>query len=144
MLRFLILALLALPAYAQTYKWVDAKGVVNYSNTPPPGGAEKAVTVPDRISNYTPDPALNQAVAVDRRLAAMDAEWLQRQWLMAMQQPAPAPATDYRMSSYYPAVVVVSAHRPHFLRHTFFSQPAFSPRPMHAQPRPVRPARLNF
>ncbi|HEY3074371.1 MAG TPA: DUF4124 domain-containing protein, partial [Burkholderiales bacterium] len=92
MIRVLLLAALAFSAHAQTYKWVDANGVVNYSNTPPPA-ASNATTVPDRISNYTPDPSITQAIDVNRRLDAADTEWLQRQWLMAMKQaPAPAPA----------------------------------------------------
>src|SRR5205809_3252931 len=89
-----LIALSAPLAHAETYKWVDAKGVVNYSNAPPPN-ATKAATVPDRISNYTPDPSIKQAIDVDRRLDAAETEWLQRQWLMAMKQaPAPALAAD--------------------------------------------------
>jgi glutaredoxin len=35
-------AMLAAPAYAQMYKWVDAQGVTHYSDRPPPvGDAEK-------------------------------------------------------------------------------------------------------
>jgi hypothetical protein len=132
-LRILILAALTLPAYAQTYKWVDAKGVVNYSNTPPPGG-QNAVTVPDRISNYTPDPSITQTVNVGRQDTA-EAEWLQRQYLMAMQQATPpAPAADPRYAgTYYPAAVFFATRRP-LVRHTFFA-------PLH--PRPVRRASLN-
>jgi hypothetical protein len=116
---------------------VDAKGVVNYSNTPPPN-ATKATTVPDRISAYTPDPALNQVIDVNRRLDAMETEWLQRQWLMAMQQAsAPAPAPDYRAAgTYYPTVAFFPARRPMFVRPAVFS-------PAHVQPRPVQRARLN-
>src|SRR5437667_8926308 len=96
MVRALVLiALLVAPlAHAETYKWVDAKGVVNYSNTPPPNAAN-AATVPDRISNYAPDPSITQAIDVNRRLDMAETEWLQRQWLMAMKQATPpAPATD--------------------------------------------------
>ena len=74
----LVVVLLAAPlAHAQTYKWVDERGVVNYSNTPPPKAA-KAQPVEDRISVYAAEPRLAQAGAVDRRLAALEAEWLQR------------------------------------------------------------------
>jgi hypothetical protein len=132
----LVLLALAPAAQAETYKWVDEKGVVNYSNTPPPN-ATKAVTVPERISAYAPDPALNRAIEVNRRLDAQDAEWLQRQWLMAMQQaPAPAPAPDYRAGSYYPALALFAARR-----HTLARPAVFAP--AQAQPRPAQRARLN-
>ena len=131
----LVLIALGAPlAQAETYKWVDEKGVVNYSNTPPPN-ASKAATVPDRISNYTPDRSITQAIDVDRRLDAAETEWLQRQWLMAMKQ-VPAPAADYP-PAYYPAVAVFAARRSVLVRPLFFAPPA------KAQPRPVRRASLN-
>ena len=108
MLRILLALLVAAAplAQAETYKWVDERGVVNYSNSPPPESAKGTIPlqpVPDRISSYQTDPATNQAVDVYRRLDANHQEWLQRQYLMAMQAasaPAPAPAySDY----YYPA-----------------------------------------
>ena len=103
MVRFalLVLAAAAPLAQAQTYKWVDERGVINYSNTPPP--AVKAQPVEERISVYASEPSLAQTAAVDRRLAALEAEWLQRQRLMAAAAYAPpAPLyDDYRMGSYY-------------------------------------------
>jgi hypothetical protein len=33
-------ALVALPAWSQVYRWVDERGVVNYSNEPPPRGVQ--------------------------------------------------------------------------------------------------------
>jgi Domain of unknown function (DUF4124) len=127
MLRALLLATFAFSAHAQTYKWVDANGVVNYSNTPPPV-ASNATTIPDRISNYAPDPALSRAVDLDRRPAGADTEWLQRQWLMAMQQATPpAPAPDVA-NMYYPAVAVIAARRQPMVRPTFFL-PVPKPRP---------------
>jgi hypothetical protein len=129
----LLLMALAPAAQAETYKWVDEKGVVNYSNTPPPKAA-KAATVPDRISAYTPDPSLNRAIDVNHRLDSQEAEWLQRQWLMAMQAtPAPAPEVA---NSYYPAVAFYPARRLHAVRPVFFA-----PKP--AQPRPAQRARLS-
>jgi hypothetical protein len=131
----LVLIALGAPlAQAETYKWVDEKGVVNYSNTPPPN-ATNAATVPDRISNYTPDPSIAQAIDVNRRLDAAETEWLQRQWLMAMRQ-GPAPAAPEVASTYYPTVAFFPARRPALVRPMFFA-----PRP--AQPRPVRRASLN-
>ena len=67
MRAFLLLAC-ALPAaaFAGSYKWVDEKGVVNYSNAPPPQ-AVKAKPVAERLSNYETDPQLKQAIQNYRR-----------------------------------------------------------------------------
>ena len=48
----------------QIYKWVDERGVTNYSNQPPtdPKTAQKARPVEDRLSVYSPDPGLKQAI----------------------------------------------------------------------------------
>ena len=125
MVRFalLVLAAAAPLAHAQTYKWVDERGVVNYSNTPPP--AVKAQPVEERISVYASEPSLAQTAAVDRRLAALEAEWLQRQRLMAAAAYAPpAPVyDDYRMGSYYLPYILPAAalRRPVF--HNMFITP---------------------
>src|SRR5258708_572657 len=50
--------LVAALARADTYKWVDERGVTTYSNTPP---AAKAQVVGARISVYTSGPALKKA-----------------------------------------------------------------------------------
>jgi hypothetical protein len=54
--------LLAAPAFAQVYKWVDERGVVNYSNEAP---ANRNSTVLDpksvRVSTYSTDKAPQQA-----------------------------------------------------------------------------------
>jgi hypothetical protein len=126
--------LLAPPAQAETYKWVDAKGVVNYSNIPPPNAAN-AATVPDRISNYAPDPSITQAIDVNRRLDMAETEWLQRQWLMAMKQATPPALATELANTYYPAVAFFPARRPPLIRPTFFLPPP--------KARPVRPARLS-
>ena len=39
------------------YKWVDERGMVSYSNTPPTGTTKKVEAVPERVSVYTPDAA---------------------------------------------------------------------------------------
>jgi hypothetical protein len=64
---FAILA--AMPGSAQLYKWVDERGVTNYSNQPPsdPKTAKNARPVEDRLSVYSPDPALAQAIDDDRQ-----------------------------------------------------------------------------
>jgi hypothetical protein len=42
---FFIFAMAALPALAQIYKWKDANGVMQYSDTPPPANAVKSQVV---------------------------------------------------------------------------------------------------
>ena len=92
-------------AQAQTYKWVDERGVTNYSNAPPAARAG-AKTIEDRVSVIESEPVQAQAAAVERRLARQEAEWLQRQQLMAAAayRPLPGAAYDYdyyRAPSYY-------------------------------------------
>src|SRR5882762_8973644 len=53
----ILLAATGGPACAQIYKWVDNAGKTHYSDTAPMDG-KKPDTVTDRISVYTPDPAL--------------------------------------------------------------------------------------
>ena len=38
--RFVLLAAFAVAAHAQPYRWIDEKGRVQYSDTPPPAGAK--------------------------------------------------------------------------------------------------------
>ncbi len=72
----LVAALLAFSAgtaaAAQLYKWVDERGVVNYSNQPPadPKIARNVREVEDRLSVYTPDPALQREMALFRQRAS--------------------------------------------------------------------------
>jgi hypothetical protein len=107
---------------AQLYKWVDERGVTNYSNQPPadPGTVRKLGTVEGNLSVYSPDPALIQAVAAYRqgnnrglaeRVATLErqleAERLARQYSAAA-VPAPAPCPSGvdcygNYGSYYPA-----------------------------------------
>ena len=56
------------PASAELYKWVDERGVTNYSNEPPPAAAtaNKLTRVGNRISVYTPDESFMQAVKAVR------------------------------------------------------------------------------
>src|SRR5262245_43483113 len=122
-----VLALLGATApasAAQLYKWVDERGVTNYSNQPPadPKAAGKVAPVEGNLSVYSPDPALLQAVAAnregsksDRRLAdrvdylerQLDAARLARQYAAAATAaPAPCPpgVDCYGVSGgYYPA-----------------------------------------
>src|SRR5256885_15764029 len=115
MVRVLVIGLLlgAPLAHADTYKWVDANGVVNYSNAPPPESAKGMAlqTVPDRVSSYAAEPMVYNPTDVYRRLEADQQEWLQRQQIMALQAAAaPAPRADY-MTGYYPVSSVVRARR---------------------------------
>lgn len=81
----LLLLALAPAAQAETYKWVDERGVVNYSNTPPPGAAKAAQQITERVSTYQTDPALrrvaNYTSPSDYEVMQQQ-EWLQRQRLM--------------------------------------------------------------
>jgi hypothetical protein len=107
----LVLAFAATPVLAGTYKWVDEKGVTNYSNNPPPSSkpAQKLAVVEDRLSVYSPDPMLRRAAEMRGSRSNADyaeAEWLQRQRIMQAQrqayQPYPADYRDsYRVGSFY-------------------------------------------
>jgi len=112
-LAILLLALAAPPIQAETFKWVDEKGVTNYSNNPPPPGkaAKSLQTVEDRISTYETDPSLIRAMARPHRPDYAEAEWLQRQRLMAMNAgyldcaspyESDCGYRGYRSSAYYP------------------------------------------
>ena len=104
---------------AQLYKWVDERGVTNYSNQPPadPGAAKNLGPVEGNLSVYSPDPALTRAVAAQRqegynRGLAERVDYLERQLeaeRLARQYAAPAvpvsvpcPSGDC-YGSYYPA-----------------------------------------
>ena len=109
----------ASPALAETYKWVDAKGVVTYSDTPPPSMAAKPKVVEERISVIPPDPTLGPAVAAmqsraERRAKFEEADYLQRQRYMREAQANDAATTcpygticdvGYAAPAYYPEAV---------------------------------------
>lgn len=91
----LSIAAAALQASPQTYKWVDAKGVVNYSNTRPPESAARIQPVEQRLSVIGADPSFVHAAAALREREARRAqyeerEWLQRQSAMLTQQQSSA------------------------------------------------------
>ena len=117
-----VLLAFAPAAQAETYKWVDERGVVNYSNSPPPAAAKAPQQIAERVSTYQTDPALRSVVArgVTPYEAMLHQEWMQRQRLIADSQnldkvvaAAPAPEPLY----YYPAVYsrggAHSGHRRH-------------------------------
>src|SRR5262245_23899908 len=81
---YLLALLAAAPAQAELYKWVDAKGVTNYSSAPPTAKAKPTV-VEDRVSVIPADPAWKEAAAISAARPDYAAEeWLQRQRLMAL------------------------------------------------------------
>ncbi len=91
-LSFAILLCAALPLCAETYKWVDAKGVTNYSSTPPPGVAKTQV-IEERVSVVPADPSLGPAIAEMRVQAARRAEYVEQAWLQRQRlMPDPSPA----------------------------------------------------
>ena len=119
MRRLLALALLLAPAaHAETYKWVDERGVVNYSNTPPPAAAKAAAkAIPERVSTYEPDPSMQRvAYAPPSPYEVMlQQEWLQRQRLMAERQNLQTlypPADPFYQHSIYPGYYPVVFVRP--------------------------------
>jgi hypothetical protein len=152
-----ILALLAIVpaaaplAQAETYKWVDEKGVVNYSNKPPPAQAAKRQVVEDRLSVVAPDPSLGPAAnAMNARAARRaeydEADWARRQGLLLASQARYAgtsPECPYRANCdrvyepydyYYPYAYggavfnAVGARRPPHVAH---HRPDYSPHVAH-------------
>ena len=121
----LLVALLAFAsaAQAETYKWVDERGVINYSNTPPPAVAKAAQSVAERVSTYETDPQLRVIVArgVTPYETMIHQEWLQRQRLIAEGQnldkviaatpPAPEPLY-FGPAGFRPAVFRPALARP--------------------------------
>ena len=107
-LTVLIPALLmaAAPAWAKIYKWVDDKGVVNYSTTPParPGVAARELDPNEsRLSVYTPvrpEPGRRSEAAGDALRERVDR--LERQLAAERRQRAySAQSTDERRSRAY-------------------------------------------
>lgn len=88
----------ALPAHAQVFKWVDDKGAVNYSTTPPGGRSARAVEVPARLSSYTPPPAETRPAraqddALRQRVAKLEAD-LERERRERVETPAAQSRAD--------------------------------------------------
>jgi hypothetical protein len=82
--------LAAAPAPAELYKWVDERGVTNYSNEPPAAAAiaRKLARVESTISVYTPDESFMQAVKALREHA-----------IKAMSEPEPQSPAVARIST---------------------------------------------
>ena len=120
-----ILAASAPAAQAETFKWVDEKGVTNYSSNPPPSStaAKSLQTVENRISVYQSDPALKQAPAPSSQADYAHAEWLQRQQIMAMKASYPDCPSPYRTDCAYDGYRSI-AYYPRFALPVFRSRPA--------------------
>jgi hypothetical protein len=106
----LVLATAAMaPVYAQTYKWVDARGVVNYSNVPPPSRPAQAMPIEERVSVVPRDPNLAAATAAAQAQSARLAEYAHQEWLARQQgmlqaqalEAMYAPPADYMPSYWY-------------------------------------------
>lgn len=50
-----LLLVLAAPAHAQVYRWIDARGTVHYSNTPPPNVKAQTLSIDARPGPASPD-----------------------------------------------------------------------------------------
>ena len=112
-IRLLLVAVASVPLpalSAQIYKWVDERGVTNYSNRQPDRAAApgKFGIVESKISVYTPDPALTQAVdafrmrsnEISARRAAPETVLAER---YSVPVYVPAPAAIEPCSGYGPA-----------------------------------------
>ena len=140
----------ALPLHAETYKWVDEKGVTNYSSTPPPAGKNSKVKViEDRVSVIPTDPDLGrQAAALQareaRRSQYAEADWARRQQMMPSMQPA-----YYDGSSDYPYYAdygwyggygaYYTTYRPFFFAAAAARHNRPHPQPLHGATRPAHP-----
>jgi Domain of unknown function (DUF4124) len=94
----LLLAWLALPACAAAtiYRWVDARGITNYGDRPPAHVRVRVLDPGDsRVSVYSTDPLLREAIAAERertvsdlrmarRQRDLEREWLARQYFAAL------------------------------------------------------------
>jgi hypothetical protein len=87
-------------AHAQVYKWVDDKGVVNYSSTPPPKGkgavkldeASGRVTTVPAPDARRDDPAAGADPALRRRVDQLEREAAAQRQSAAQQEAAAAEA----------------------------------------------------
>ena len=82
---------------AELYKWVDERGVTNYSNEPPAKARNaKKLPVDEGISVYTPDAHLTQALEAERkrRGAPAPSASLTLPPQSQQQRPPPPPTTS--------------------------------------------------
>jgi len=143
----LALSLAVLPARADTYKWIDAKGQVNYSDKPPASVAKATQIVEERISVIGEDSATRDAVArAEARLAQRahyeELDWQQRQRAMVVQRGTPTVSCGYGgycgdqyASSYYDGGYYPAYYTPYSYGRRIFNasvpRPVQGPRPPH-------------
>src|SRR4029450_2833083 len=91
---FAISVLFATPAAADLYKWTDERGVIHYSDRRPIEAtpATKVESVSNRISVYSADPALLQAVEAARTRRGQPETASVPYRAPAYAAPVPAPA----------------------------------------------------
>jgi len=63
--------LLALPASAGVYKWTDAQGRIQYSDTPPPA----AMATQLKLQSYTGPVQVGRAIGADSGVTLYPTEW---------------------------------------------------------------------
>jgi len=109
-----MLTLVAAPALADMYRWVDAKGVVNYSNVPPPAGTtakriaetEPTVSVIPPPENRAEQQQAAREAALLRRIEQLEDELAALRTAAAQAAaytyPIPAPAVTYSAPVVYP------------------------------------------
>lgn len=132
LLALFVTGFLTAAAHAQVYKWVDERGVTNYSDGPPadPKAKKSVSTVEDTTSVYTPDKAVTQAIEarqqqrkdplaekvtnLERELEAERRARLEAAAAAQARPPASPPAEI--VNGYYPyppAVVIVPSRNRH-------------------------------
>lgn len=112
-----VLGLVAAPAMADMYRWVDAKGVVNYSNIPPPADANaKRIAETEPTVSVIPPPEKNaeqlqaaREAALLRRIEQLEDELAALRTTAAAAAtypyPVPAPEVTYGVPVVYPYAV---------------------------------------
>lgn len=154
----------ALPLHAETYKWVDDKGVTNYSSEPPSAKKGSSVkVVEDRLSVVPKDPGLEQAAEGLRQREAKRAEYAEAEYARRQQVAAAQPATNDVYSEcpygsdcagygYYPGygyyggygpggrrAAIIAGAKPVRPTHPIASRPAVTrPSPLRASSMPLR------
>lgn len=94
-----LLAVLAMPAGAEVYKWTDERGVVNYTSTPPKARASERLTAEDSRLTVVPAPReeLERAASTARQLGrdrVARESATERERAATVQNAAPSPRAE--------------------------------------------------
>ena len=133
-MRVLLLVLAAMAVstvHAQTYKWVDERGVVNYSNVPPSKRAVQATAIEDRVSVVPRDPNLAAATAAAQAQSARQAEYAHQEWLARQQSMMQAQAIE---AMYSPPADYVAPYYGYGYGYGYgyrYARPVVAPRAVH-------------